>query len=668
MLVVLLLLQLLLSLSQTTAASVKEPAVFVTGAAGFIGSHLMVNLKKNGFNPIGLDNFNSYYSVSLKRSRADYVKATTGSDIIDGELCDADLIHSIFNKYDFTHIINLAAQPGVRYSFVNPMQYVEFNVECFTQLLEAIKTEYVEKSRPLPRFLYASSSSVYGLNKKIPFSEEDPVDTPSNLYGATKAANELIAHSYHHLYGITTIGFRFFTVYGPFGRPDMAASLFTEKIVRNEPVTLFDEGEMQRDFTYVDDIVRGVTSAVQRIENDQNIVYNLGNTHPVKTGYFLSLIEKNLNKKANYVHKKSKGEMAITFSNITLARQNLHYLPQTSIEDGIERFVQWYKDFESSFNPCSSACSYDSLCFKSGWDEAAEESRRHTASCSVVFYTINTPVKADTLHMAPNATRGCNIAFIHKKSTIFLRESKTNHQFYNNWILVPVNALSVFPDPRKATRLPKIVPDTFFAPSVRYAIYGDSSIILRQDPQTIVDKYSREGTKIAVLTAIRHPYSKTIAEEVQAVLTKTAKQNSKVTHYPAKLMEQNKAYESLRRVEKGLNYVNLFDGSFLVHQLQSPEGKIFRCRWYREYQEWADRDQVPGAFVVNKMTFDYSEKFLKKKGEVTVKKKEWLPIIGSKGSVDGQLETSYVHILDNKFHPWRSREIILKEKFQYAYK
>ena len=644
------------------ADSGDAPAVLVTGAAGFIGSHLMVNLKKSGFQPIGLDNFNSYYSVSLKRARSDFVKANAETEVIDGELCDTELIHKLFNKYDFTHIINLAAQPGVRYSFVNPMQYVEYNLECFTRLLEAVKTQYVEKSRPVPRFLYASSSSVYGLNKKIPFSESDPVDTPSNLYGATKAANELIAHSYHHLYGITTVGFRFFTVYGPFGRPDMAASLFTEKIVQKQPLTLFDGGEMQRDFTYVDDIVRGVTAAVQRKEDDKHIVYNLGNTHPVKTGYFLSVIENLLGMKANYVHKKSKGEMAVTFSNITLAQQNLHYAPQVSIEEGLKRFVGWYKDFESSLNPCASACSYEGLCFQSGWDEAAVESRRVTEGCKVVFYTVNTPPKADQLHQAPNATIGCNVAFVYKKSILYVRESES--KFYNNWILIPLKGLSVFPDPRKATRLPKIVPDSFFAPSVQYAIYGDSSIILRQEPQQLVNTFSRSKGRIAVMAAIRHPYSKTIDEEVKAVLTKTMSKKGKATHYPTKLMEQNKAYESLRRVEDGLNYVNLFDGSFLIHQLQSSSGKQFRCKWYREYQEWADRDQVSGAFVVSKMAYDYNQKFSKKEA---LKQQEWIPVTGLERD-DGTMDTSFIHIIDGSLHPWMSDDVVLKEKFSYTHK
>lgn len=612
---------------------------------------------------VGIDNFNSYYSISLKRSRADFVKEKTGADIIDGDMCDSELIRDLFNENHFSHIINLAAQPGVRYSFVNPMQYVEYNVVCFTSLLEAVKTQYVQQSRPVPRFLYASSSSVYGLNKKIPFSELDPIDTPSNLYGATKASNELIAHSYHHLYGITTVGFRFFTVYGPFGRPDMAASLFAEKILRNEPLTLFDNGEMMRDFTYVDDIVAGVTAAVQRRADDKYIVYNLGNTHPVKTGYFLSILENLLGKRANLVQKKSVGEMAVTFSNISLAQQNLNYAPQVSIEKGLKRFMGWFKAFETALSPCASACSSSAACFSSGWDDVTEQSRQLTQHCPIVFYTINTPPKADMLHVAPNATIGCNIAFVYKNSVLYLREKE--NAYYNNWVLLPVGGLNVFPDPRKATRLPKISPELFFGPAVRYAIYGDSSIILRQSPQDIVDHYSRDSSgKEAVLAAIRHPYSKNIDEEVTAVLTKTKRQKNKVTHYPSKLAQQNQAYESLRRVEPGLNYVNLFDGSFLVHKLQSKAATSFRCKWYREYQEWADRDQVPGAFALNKMTHDYSQKFGNKE---PVTKREWIPVAREQ-EVGGDAGTAFVHVISPKFHPYHSKKIVLKEKFKYAYK
>lgn len=320
---------------------------------------MILNLKTDpGTTVLGIDNFDLYYSVALKRARAKNVRDATGVEIIDGDICNDKILQEIFKNNDFTHIVNLAAQPGVRYSFVNPMAYIRNNLQCFTTLLEAMRTQYGGKTgRPMPRLLYASSSSVYGINKKVPFSESDEVLQPSNLYGATKRANELIAHSYHHLFGITTIGFRFFTVYGPWGRPDMAAYIFTKNILANKTITMYNDGDNLRDFTYIDDIVSGLVSSVRRKEDDKWIVYNLGNSKPVSTKYFLELLEKSLHRKASMRFEVSKAEMPVTYANSTLAKVNLGFVAKTSIEEGLSKYMDWFRQHESSKMPCESGCS-----------------------------------------------------------------------------------------------------------------------------------------------------------------------------------------------------------------------------------------------------------------------------------------------------------------------
>lgn len=336
----------------------ESSSILVTGAAGFIGSHLVRHLYTTGFkNVIGLDTFNAYYSPALKRERAHNLLVNHGVTVVDGDVCDADMLRLLFEKYKFTHIVHLAAQAGVRYSLIQPLTYIHTNLKCFTILLEQIRSVGEKQGRDkMPHLLYASSSSVYGLNEKIPFSEIDPVEKPSNLYGATKRSNELMAYSYYHLFGIQSVGFRFFTVYGPWGRPDMAAYIFTEQISRGESITVYNNGNMKRDFTYVDDIVAGITASLD-YKHKKPMVFNLGNNKPVGALYFLQLIEKSLGIKAKVKFEDSLAEIAITYANTTLASEELGFAAKTSIEEGIEKFITWYKEHESKQVLCESGCA-----------------------------------------------------------------------------------------------------------------------------------------------------------------------------------------------------------------------------------------------------------------------------------------------------------------------
>jgi UDP-glucuronate 4-epimerase len=312
--------------------------VFITGAAGFIGSHTALALKAQGAEVIGYDNFNDYYSIDLKKARTQRLQEK-GISVIEGDLCDSTKLEEIFCQNDFTHVLNLAAQAGVRYAQKNPGAYLRSNLEGFLNLLERLK------ERPHIKLVYASSSSVYGCNAKTPFSVQDATDQPANLYAATKKANELLAYSYHHLHGLTTIGLRYFTVYGPWGRPDMAYFSFTEAILKGEPIRLFNNGQMWRDFTYIDDAVQGTIAA---LDHSENSIFNLGNNRCEKLLTFVSALEKALGKEAVKIFvEDAPGEMTRTFADISLAQEKLGFQPTISLKEGLDRFVHWHKEYTS---------------------------------------------------------------------------------------------------------------------------------------------------------------------------------------------------------------------------------------------------------------------------------------------------------------------------------
>jgi UDP-glucuronate 4-epimerase len=308
--------------------------VLVTGAAGFIGFHLAAALQKRGDVVVGLDCFNAYYDVRLKRARAKRL----GIEIVEADICDTQALKTLLGKHQITHFVHLAAQAGVRHSLTHPKEYVASNLDGFVSVLEAAV------SRPGIKFTYASSSSVYGLNTKIPFSVDDPTDRPANLYGATKKANELMAHAYHHLYGLPVTGLRFFTAYGPWGRPDMAYYRFTDQILSGKSIQVFNHGKMRRDFTYIDDIVDGIIAAVDLGAPCE--IFNLGNNQPVELLSLIQLLEKSLGKKAIcQMLPMQPGEVLETFADIDKSTRLLSFHPKVPIELGIQKFVEWYQEY-----------------------------------------------------------------------------------------------------------------------------------------------------------------------------------------------------------------------------------------------------------------------------------------------------------------------------------
>lgn len=340
---------------QSAASQGGHLTVLVTGAAGFVGSHVSLALKSRGDGVVGLDNFNDYYPVALKRARAANLHKA-GIYIAEGDLNDRVLLAKLFGLVRFTHVLHLAAQAGVRYAVKNPLAYVHSNVGGFVTLLEQCKN-----SNPQPAIVYASSSSVYGLNSKVPFSEDDRTDHPASLYAATKKADEVLAHTYNHIYGLSITALRFFTVYGPWGRPDMAYFSFTRNIIEGQPIKIFQGPhgeELARDFTFIDDIVKGCTASLdtalpstgsdgKKRKKAQFRIFNLGNTQPVKVGDFVSILEKHLKKKArrNVIPMPATGDVMFTHANVTKAQIALGYNPTTDLDTGLQIFVKWYKSY-----------------------------------------------------------------------------------------------------------------------------------------------------------------------------------------------------------------------------------------------------------------------------------------------------------------------------------
>ena len=310
----------------------------ITGAAGFIGYHLAADLLKNNHRVFGIDNLNDYYDPSLKAARLERLNKFDKFTFKKVDICDKESLNQIFKNYSPQKVINLAAQPGVRYSLINPQAYMNSNLVGFLNIIELCKDHEVEG------LIYASSSSIYGGNDTIPFSIDHQAKKPLSLYGATKRSNELIAHAYSHIYGLHTTGLRYFTVYGPWYRPDMGIYIFIKNIIENKPITVFNNGKMSRDFTFIDDIVSGTISALD--QNFEYEIFNLGNNKSINLMELIEIIEKELNIKSIIRFKPLQdGDMIDTSANIDYSVKKLSFKPKTLIEDGIPKLIEWYRSY-----------------------------------------------------------------------------------------------------------------------------------------------------------------------------------------------------------------------------------------------------------------------------------------------------------------------------------
>lgn len=346
----------------------SDKVILVTGTAGFVGANLVVSLLKSNerIQIIGVDNLSDYYDVALKESRLhqieDASREVPGAFVfIKGDIADKKLIFEIFDTYKPDIVVNLAAQAGVRYSIVNPDAYIEANVIGFYNILEACRHSYDEGKAGVAHLVFASSSSIYGSNKKIPYCTEDKTENPVSLYAATKKSDELFAHVYAKLYGIPCTGLRFFTVYGPAGRPDMAYFSFTDKLLAGDKIKIFNYGDCKRDFTYIDDIVTGVTEVMQRspLPNKDGVrykIYNIGNNHPENLLYFVEVLQREL-VRAGMLPKEydfeaykelvgmQPGDVEVTYADVSELENDVGFKPQTPLDEGLRRFVDWYKEY-----------------------------------------------------------------------------------------------------------------------------------------------------------------------------------------------------------------------------------------------------------------------------------------------------------------------------------
>ena len=331
----------------------ENKTVLITGSNGFIGSYLCMRLLKDYENIriIGIDNMNDYYDVSLKEYRLNKINELTRNyEFIKGDISDKAFIDDLFEKYKFDVVVNLAAQAGVRYSIENPDVYISSNIIGFFNIIEAIR------NHPVEHFIYASSSSIYGGNKKIPFSTDDKVDNPVSLYAATKKTDELIAYTYSHLYGIKSTGLRFFTVYGPAGRPDMAYFSFTNKLLNNEKIKIFNYGKCERDFTYVDDIVEGIVRIMDKGPKENYNLYNIGNNHPENLMDFVytlgncliknGLLSKDFNIDDHMeLVEMQPGDVPVTYADTKPLEEDYGFKPNTPLSEGLDKFCKWYKEY-----------------------------------------------------------------------------------------------------------------------------------------------------------------------------------------------------------------------------------------------------------------------------------------------------------------------------------
>lgn len=345
----------------------NNKTILLTGVAGFIGSNLAKRLllEADDIKIVGIDNMNDYYDVELKKSRLDDLSKQSNFVFIKGSIADKELINDLFDEYKPDIVVNLAAQAGVRYSITNPDAYIESNLIGFYNILEACRHSYDNGAKGVEHLVYASSSSVYGSNKKVPYSTDDKVDNPVSLYAATKKSNELLAHSYSKLYNIPSTGLRFFTVYGPAGRPDMAYFGFTNKLRNNETIKIFNYGNCKRDFTYIDDIVEGVIRVMEKAPNKENgkdglplppyKVYNIGNSNPENLLDFVTILQEELIRAGvlpkDYDFESHKelvamqpGDVAVTYADTSALERDFGFKPSTSLRDGLRQFAEWYKE------------------------------------------------------------------------------------------------------------------------------------------------------------------------------------------------------------------------------------------------------------------------------------------------------------------------------------
>jgi UDP-glucuronate 4-epimerase len=591
-------------------ADLQGATVLVTGGAGFIGTHLLMNLaKQNCLSIVAVDNFNADYNIALKRLRAENIANATGIKVIKGDICSAgsDFMKHLLAATTFTHVVHLATQGGGGGGGDQGTQ----GVACVARVLQGLRQSDRYTGLSLPRLLYALPAiEANGENSADSFKAVD----------AFKAAK----------FGMTgAVGFLLPSVYGPMDRPDSTVARLTSAVLTGKHIVL-PPYQLGR-YAYVGDAAEAIAAALGARTltltpgGTGAVVFAMGcDTAPVPAASIVSFLEKYLGKKANVKSIDLSPLLSLPAEDMIPA-ERLPFIATVSMEQGLALYADWYKTRETSLIPCVSEMSVKGLCFNCGWTAAAKASRQLTASCDAVLYTVSGHAKTAALPAAPG-NADCNVAFVNDQSPLFQTAerspvtdsgSKALGQ-YHNWTLVGIaNDLgSNVQDSRKLSRLPKINPRKFFAPRVRHAVYADTSVSLLVPVKDVVGRMTTRaaegpgrGRSGAVFAAVRRAGGaiESLYDDIASV-QETLVAKKRFPGIQAKLSEYKDACESYQQKYKGLLYNNVFDGSLFVHDLHSPMAREFRRRWFREYQEWADREQIAASFVIGMMHYQHMGK------------------------------------------------------------
>jgi UDP-glucuronate 4-epimerase len=571
----------------STSGVLANATVLITGAAGFIGYSVASYILQHELGKvIGIDNFNNDYDVGLKYRRSDRLSHWRSMHLIEGDICDSALVRNILQQHNVTHVLHLAAQTGMPKHL---HAYVPDKMSCFATLFEELHELKANLSgRPFPRFIYASSLSTYGGNIDI---------LSGNAYDSNKWINELLASMYFVDFGIASIGLRFSTVYGPWGRPDTTPFHFTENIEQEKNITVYDQGTTEKGFIYIDDIVSGIIFAMTHPASSAAKM-DLGNGNSENKLDLVKVIEQRLGRRArmNYERPEVKPPLRGA-AKMTKADKVIPFNPKVRLEEGMRSFIDWYLAYYGVRSLCASECADPKWCIPSFFDAVLRESVTMTNQCNIVVYTIYIGERNVTLYNplheeAVDEPTTCYVAFVAKGRLITQPGSL--------WKMVPVEIAHSLPwDERQLSRVIKLTPASFFAESVTHAIYVDASIQLVAQPQKLVDMLVHddgEHPRQAIMMAARHPVRFDPFAEAR-VIEHSKKFRNEISYSIRTMNHQISIYKQGEQ-DHNMSLSNLISGGLLVHDIKSASGRGLRCAWSKEYYAGADRDQVSLPWVL----------------------------------------------------------------------
>lgn len=576
----------------STGGVLANATVLITGAAGFIGYSVASYILQHDLGKvIGIDNFNNDYDVGLKYRRSDRLSHWKSMHLIEGDICDSALVRNILQQHNVTHVLHLAAQIGMPKHL---HAYVPDKMSCFATLFEELHELKANLSgRPFPRFIYASSLSAYGGNIDI---------LSGNAYGSNKWINEHLASTYFVNFGIASIGLRFSTVYGPWGRPDTTPFRFTERVEQGQNITVYDQGTTEKGFIYIDDIVSGIIFAMTHSASSAAMM-DLGNGNSESNLDLVKVIEQRLRRRAriNYERPGVKPPLRGA-SKMSKADQIIPFKPRVRLEKGIQSFIDWYLAYYGVRSLCASECADPNWCIPSFFDAVLRESVTMTGQCNIVVYTIYIGERNVTLYNplhegTVDEPTTCYIAFVAKGRLITQPGSL--------WKMVPVEIAHSLPwDERQLSRVIKLTPASFFAESVTHAIYADASIQLVAQPKKLVDMLTdgdrkrpeKRGGRQAIMMAARHPVRSDPFAEARVI--ENSKKHRNDISYSIKTMNYQMSNYKRGEQDHNVSLSNLISGGLLIHDVKSASGRGLRCAWSKEYYAGADRDQVSLPWVL----------------------------------------------------------------------